>query len=361
MSATTEDAGSADAVAPDLGTESSLPVPEHEGDHDGDGTRGRLSVHRAASWWDALGRGQKVALVVLALIVGLNLVLASLKMITGGEPGGPVSSSFSTGGTGLEGYADLLREAGHPVTRLRSKTATSNLPTDATVVVADPQKLTQSEGLALLRFVQGGGRLVVTGRAGATLVAAATGTSIEHHGMERSDRVPVWVPTHDTGAARELAGDRGGRWVDVGRLLPLAGDDQGPSIVAADVGEGHLVAVADTAMLQNSQLGQADNAALGLALAGSPKRPVIFVESVHGYAAAGLKSVPSSWKWAALGLAVALAIGLWSFGTRFGPPEPQQRDFPPPRRDHVEAVAAALDQAGADTVALDHDSPGAPP
>jgi len=320
-----------------------------------------LPVHRAASWWDGLGKGQRIAVVVLALVVGFNLVLASVRMITGGEPGGPVSSSFSTGGDGLEGYADLLRDAGHPVTRLRSKTATSDLPTDATVVVADPQKLTRSEGLALLRFVHGGGRLVVTGRAGAALVAAATSSSIGYDGMERSDRVPVWVPADDTGAAHELAGDRGGRWVDAGPLLPLAGDDQGPSIVSADVGQGHVVAVADTAMLQNSQLGQADNAALGLALAGTPKRPVIFVESVHGYASAGLKSVPSSWKWATLGLAVALAIGLWSFGTRFGPPEPQQRDFPPPRRDHVEAVAAALDQAGADTVAVHHDSPGAPP
>ncbi|MEO6987648.1 MAG: hypothetical protein ABI239_03280, partial [Aquihabitans sp.] len=47
--------------------------------------------------------------------------------------------------------------------------------------------------------------------------------------------------------------------------------------------------------------------------------------------------------WAALGLAIALVAGLWAAGTRFGPPEPFERELRPPRRDHVNAVAAGLD------------------
>ena len=60
-------------------------------------------------------RGQRVVVGVVALLVAVNVGLAGLRSLVGGEPGGPVSSSFSTGADGLEGYADLLRavEGGH--------------------------------------------------------------------------------------------------------------------------------------------------------------------------------------------------------------------------------------------------------
>lgn len=324
-------------------------------------SRDALSVHRSASWWTGLSRGQRIAVVIVTAIVGFNVVLASLRSFVGGEPGGPVSSSFSTGSDGLEAYADLLRAQGHPVTRLRSSVAKTDLPTDATVVVADPDKLTRPKAVALARFVEGGGRLVVTGSAGEQLVAALSGVPISHHDRDPAARLDVWFPSADTGSARALAGDRGGRWADIGPMVPLAGDDQGPSIVAVPVGKGHLIAVADTSLLHNGTLGQADNAALALALAGERGRPVIFAESVHDAGSGGWKALPATWRYTVYGLLIALAVGLWAFGTRFGPPEPQRRELRPPRRDHVDAIAAALDQAGADTFPPDHDSPGASP
>jgi len=210
--------------------------------------------------------------------------------------------------------------------------------------VVDPERLTATEAEDLARFVSTGGRLVLGGEASGALLAGLTGTPVSWRGGDPVERLRVWLPLDGTGSARDLAGDDGGRWTDVGPLLPVAGSASGPAIVVADVGAGRVVALADTRPLQNDALGQADNAALALAAAGDEDRPVVFVESVHGFAAAGLDAVPSSWKWAAAGTGVALLAGLWSAGARVGPPEPTRRHLRPPRRAHVDAVAAGLDR-----------------
>jgi len=293
------------------------------------------------AWWAGLGRAQRIGLVVVAAVVAVNVVLSALGDVVPRSPGGPGSSTYGTAGDGLAAYADLLEESGHDVTRLRSRVTPADLPADATAVVADPAHLTRAEAAALGRFLVSGGRLVVSGEAAVPLVVGVTGESV---GLDRLDSVAelqVWIPTTYTGAATTLSGDGGHRWASTGPLIPLAGVDGRATLLTVPVGEGRLLALADTGPLLNRHLAQLDNAALGLALAG-PDRPVVFVESVHGYAGGGLGAVPTGWRWAAGGLGVALVLGLWAAGTRFGPPEPAERTLRPPRRDYVDAVAATM-------------------
>lgn len=304
--------------------------------------RGRL-----VPWWEGLGRGQRVLVAALVAVVVANAALAGTRSLLGGEPGGPASSSFSTGADGLEAYADLLRADGRGVVRLRERVGPDDVDPGATIVVTDPGGLDPTEARALVDVVADGGRLVVAGPGAAPLVRATTGTPLEPVTADAADRLSVWVPGGPVGAARELAGDRGGRWRAAGPLVPVAGADDQPAIVAGAAGRGTVVALADAALLHNAVLADADNAALGLALVGARDRRIVFVESVHGHSAAGLDAVPPGWKWAGAGLVAALVVALWSAGTRFGPPEPQRRALRPPRRDHVEAVAAGLDRAGA--------------
>lgn len=305
-----------------------------------------------ASWWSGLPRGQRVVVAVVAFLVAANVGLAGVRSLVGGEPGGPASSSFSTGGDGLEGYADLLRAEGHPVTRLRTAPGPGDLPPSATVVLADPAQLGRAELDALAGFLADGGRLVLAGAANEAILAGATGHEVTYADGPAGD-LRVWVPSTVTGTAQELAGDRGGRWRDVGPLVPLAGGTggaDGAAVVAGPAAGGEVVALADTSLLHNANLARADNAAFGLGLAGAEGRPVVFLESVHGFGGSGADAVPDSWKRALAGAALALLVGVWSAAARFGPPEPQRRDLRPPRRDHVDAVAAALDQAGAPDV-----------
>ena len=77
------------------------------------------------------------------------------------------------------------------------------------------------------------------------------------------------------------ASDDGGAWHELGSTLPVIGPADAPLVVTARAGRGTVVALADPSPLQNRRLAYADNAALGLALAGD--RPVAFLETVHGY------------------------------------------------------------------------------
>jgi hypothetical protein len=111
----------------------------------------------------------------------------------------------------------------------------------------------------------------------------------------------------------------------------------------ADVGRGRIAVMADASSLQNRLLGQADNAALGLSLAGPPRRPVLFAESLHGFGAAtGLDAIPGDWVWALSGLALAGIVLALSRARRLGPPERPDRELAPPRRAYAESLGRTL-------------------
>ena len=317
-----------------------------------DGSRSPLS-----RWWAGLTRGQRVFVAVLGFVLGLNVALVGLRSAVGGSPGGPVSSSFSTGGGGLEAFADLARVSGHEVTRLKETPEAGSLPVEATVVLADPRRVSQADVDALERFVRGGGRLVVAGEATAPLVGAASTTGVAWELVEPVEVIEVvdappvsgggaaGDPEPALGAVRWVTGDAGGRWANAADSTVLLSDADGRAlIVALPVGSGTLVAVADADLLHNRNLALEDNAALGLELIGGDGRPVVFFESVHGFGATGIDALPSSWKWTGAGLVLALAVGLWWAAGRFGPPEPFERELRPARLEHVRAVAANLDR-----------------
>ncbi len=102
--------------------------------------------------------------------------------------------------------------------------------------------------------------------------------------------------------------------------------------------------LADPAPLENGSQARADDALLGLNLAGPAGRPVVFDEYDHGYgqSGSGIAGLPIEWK---VGLALALAAVLvWivSAFRRFGPPEADDRHLPPPRRAYVDAMGSLL-------------------
>ena len=105
--------------------------------------------------------------------------------------------------------------------------------------------------------------------------------------------------------------------------------------------------LADAAPLYNDALARADNAAFALAAAGGADRPVVFLETVHGYGeATGLAALPARAVWVLAGLALAALALVWSMARRLGPAEDEARALAPPRRDYVEALAAALAATG---------------
>ena len=62
-----------------------------------------------------MSRPWRIALVVVAVLVAVNLALRFLGTLTGGTPGGPRSSSYATSPRGAAAFAELLGRYGRIV------------------------------------------------------------------------------------------------------------------------------------------------------------------------------------------------------------------------------------------------------
>ena len=290
--------------------------------------------------------GARLLVVVAAVLLVLNVISLVVSTLSP-EPSGKDGSAYATQPRGAAAYAGLLGRAGHPVGYLREPLEEARLDPGSTIVVLDADLEDQERG-ALARFVRAGGRLVAAGEnAGSGVVPRAPRWSGEGPAVA----TPT-LPVPETNGVRRVRSAGDGSFESSRWSLPVLGGDR-PLLAVASAGRGRALLLADSSPLQNRLLGQADNAALALGLAGAPGRRVTFVESVHGFGrATGLAALPSRWK---LGLAIALLaalLALVSRARRLGPPELQDTEPTPARREHVDALALGLRNAHEPEVAL---------
>ena len=278
--------------------------------------------------------------VVAAVVVAFNVVVFGLDRLAGG-PSGPRSSSFATAPDGVAAYAELLGRAGHRVERLRAAPADTPLDPRATAIVLDAGPLSGEDAGALRDFVAAGGRLVAGGRIeGRWLHQVLDGSpSWAGGGVNEAH---LLVPTSDVGAAQVLRAGAEGYWAEPNASLPVMGRGFKTVVSVLEGGKGRAVLLADAAVFHNRHLGEADNATFALAAAGPPARPVVFLESVHGFQSSGLAALPASWRTALIGLLGAALVLLWACGRRLGPPQDLQRPLAPPRVGYVLALGSLL-------------------
>lgn len=273
----------------------------------------------------------------IAIVVGGLVALNLLVLLVATQlrsPTGPRSSSYATSPAGVAAYASLLEEFGYETERYRRPLGDEPLDPSATVVLLDPPSVPSDATTALGEFLEDGGRLVAGGADPLWLERVVADA-------------PAWSPSapkeFDSPDLGEVVGAAEGAWTDEGAGRAVVGDAGSALVVEVDEGAGTALLLADVSPLQNRLLDQGGNAALGLQLAGPSERPVVFVESVHGYGlGTGLAALPSRWKWTLAGLGLAAAVWLWARAMRLGPPEQRARALPPPRRAYVEALAATL-------------------
>jgi hypothetical protein len=259
-------------------------------------------------------------------------------------PGGPAGSSYATAPEGAAAYAELLRRAGHPVRRLRTPLTERALDPGTTLVVLDAARIERDEAVAIGHFVAAGGRLVAGGRAAwlREVLAAPPAWAPSRRG-----RATVVVPVPETAGVTSVTAAAGGRWSRLGDALPVLATPAGVVAAVARSGDGRAVMLADSSPLHNRALARDDSAAFGVAAAGGTRRPVAFLETVHGYGeASGLAALPARALWAIAALALAALALVWSMARRLGPPEDEARILAPPRLDYVEAIASALASSG---------------
>jgi hypothetical protein len=277
-------------------------------------------------------------------IVLVNVTLVFVRHYTS-DPGGPTSSSYATAPTGLAAYADLLARDGHRVTQLRDLPARARLDPGSTVVLLDPRDVSRADAHALRRFLDAGGRLVAGGAEEPQWLDAVLSRPPAWSAGGIRVAVPRARVPETAGVSRVATAGRGS-WASSGEARAALGSERSELLLVAPVGRGRIALLADASPLQNRLLAHADDAKLGLSLAGPAARPVAFVESVHGYGrASGLGAIPTSWRFALGGLVLAALVLIWARGRRLGPAEALERPLPPPRREYVDAMAALLERS----------------
>jgi hypothetical protein len=285
-------------------------------------------------------REARYVLAAVAVVVALNVIAIGVDALLP-SPEGPPSSSFATSRQGMAAWAELLRRNGREVRRLRERPSDATLPTEGTVVMLDPESFTRGQARALRRFAERGGHVVAGGADPGDWLGALAGGAPLRWDEDGDSEARVLVPAPETAGAASLRTAEVGHWERAGDALPLVAGDDGPVVLAEAVGDGRIAYVADASPLQNRLLGEADNAALALALAG--QGPVVFVESVHGYTTAtGLAALPARFQWALVLLGLSGLVLIAARWPRMGPPEPPEEPLFPPRRAYVDALAATL-------------------
>ena len=285
----------------------------------------------------SLSRWTIVGAIAVA-VVAVNLGLREIDQATR-PPGGPTSSSFATAPDGAAAYAELLDRFERPVLRLREAPADAELDPASTLVLMDAEGVTPEDADAIEAFLSAGGRLLYAGADPAWL-QGVVGDVVWRERFAGRATVPSRVTA--LGDVRTVDATARGLWdSDEGVLLEA---ERGALALRRAVGErGEAVLLSDASPLQNELLGQADNAAFGLAVAGAPGRPVVFAESFHGYGeASGFDAVPLRWWWVLAGLLLAALVLALARGRRLGPAELPGRPLPPARVEFAEALANQL-------------------
>ncbi len=294
---------------------------------------------------------RRLVAVCLALVCAFGAL--SLLGAFASQPGGPPSSSYSTGPDGVAAWATLLARSGRSVSQLRVPLSRAPLPPNETLILLEPDALLRSDGTRLMSFVRAGGLLLYGSDESRTVVALLhepptwSGSAPTHY-FGRLGTLPRAGAGAGAGAGRagsaEVRTVGAGSWTSFGGYeAPLRASDGEALLLRRTIGRGTLQLLADVSPLQNRLLGAADNAQLALDVAGPRSRPVVFVESVHGYGESrGVAALPLGWKIAFCGLALAGLLWVAARGRRLGPPERPSADLSPPRSAYADALAVLL-------------------
>lgn len=285
--------------------------------------------------------GGRATLGLLAIITGLNLVVVVIDALAP-TPGGRPSSSLATAPRGLAAWAELARDAGREVRALRRDPSRGGLPAGGTVVVLDAPGLPEEDLDALREFAEDGGHVVAGGRRGDLLAQGLLDGDTPRWRRSGRKEPKALLPVAQTRGVTDVRTAGEGAWSEAAGALPVVGTRDDSLLLVARTGRGRVSLLADSSPLQNRLLGEADNAALALALAGT-QEPLAFLETPHGYGEArGLRALPQEVQWALVLLIAAALLFMAARGRRMGPPERLERPLPPPRAAYVESLANVL-------------------
>jgi hypothetical protein len=285
-----------------------------------------------------------------------------------GQPGGTDAvgpSTFSRSAIGHAGIADTLQRLGVPVVKSRYNSA-DKVGKDGVLVIAEPRPRALSEP-ALRALLDARAIMLVlpkwTGRASET-TPGWLGTAEEQPVSEAKWVLDLVAPRGEVVRESSMPAwtiNLLGRTPQPAVPVQLMRSDAMRPIVAASAGmlvgelnrNRAIWVLADPDVIANHGIGEADNAALALALINRLRGrngTVVFDETVHGYLAQPTSPlallVQFPFAVATIQVAAALGLLLWATLARFGAPQAAPPPLSAGRQGLLQNVAQLIAFAG---------------
>jgi hypothetical protein len=284
-----------------------------------------------------LEAGDRKVLIVTGIL--LVLMLAATLLVATPEqesPGYP--STYSAASSGGKAAFLLLKESGYKVERWeRSALELPSEPRGTLLILMDPfVPASEVERHALRDFLGKGGRVLVSGRMGGTLVPEFDLQWPQKLAdIDLDPKVfPAVLPSPLTRGVPEIRLALQARWGNKYRAhLPLYRRDQDVVAVTYRVGQGQVIWWANSSLLSNAGLMEKGNLELLLNVTGVPGgQQILWDEYYHGRRRSlwsYFETTPLAWSVAQFGLLI-LAVVI-TFSRRSGPvraPEAESRLSP---------------------------------
>lgn len=314
----------------------------------------------------SLAPGDRKLLIASGLLIAAISTVALLVSPPSTSPSLGIPSTYSADSDGAKAAFLLLGEMGYRVERwvrppqeLPEASATSETdvenPSHTSLVLVDPIiPASAEEKSSLLRFVQQGGQVLVTGAQGNMLAPLLALITSRHIGVEEKTYAAE-LPAPFTRGAPEITMKSNTRWsARSGYHMRYYGDQDGGTVVVFKIGTGRVVWWADSGPLTNNGLTQASNLMLFLNSVGEPAgRQILWDEYFHGERMgfwSYLGRTPIPWSMAQLGL--VLAAALLTFGRRNSPIRPLEKESRLSPLEFVEALGDLYQRKGGAAEAL---------
>jgi uncharacterized protein DUF4350 len=300
----------------------------------------------------------------LLLIAGgaFLLLLCAVAFLTpaGGEDAGVVPSTYSSGPGGARAAFLLLQQMGLPVERWENSPV--DLPAEgsgAVLILANPvDKPNQAEHGALMRFVQTGGRVLVTGIITDDFFPPAY--LLPQPTRTKPQTFDAIVPSAFTRHAERIELSPLALWGTLDDTqVPLYGDPRHPVVTSWKIGRGRILWWAGATPLTNARISDAENLNLLLDAVGlggdsaDPPTRIYWDEYFHGERGSlwgYVSNTPVAWGLAQLGL-LCVAV-LLTFGRSSGPLVPAARASRLWPLEFVDTLGALYQRADATPAAV---------
>lgn len=284
-------------------------------------------------------------------------------------------STYSNAPTGMRALALMYERFGYEVVQRRSDfTDMSDLDRDLDLIYISCafEKFEPDEIANLKAWLNDGGKLIVIEPAASDLsrellpgleARTAGPTSSVHLQRNPVDVNSCAYPLNEDGAPAQISTGRpvalSPALVGVtevvmpqslifdrfGEAIPLAMTSDGAAAVSSHGHGGSLVVISANPFV-NSIISNLDNAQLALNFARQSRR-IVFDEYHLGFRKAGgsILAMPVQWRWALLGLLLALVAYVWARAPRKSATAEEPRVLPRSRAEFVDALARSLEKA----------------